>query len=80
MDCASTFARTQAAATKLINQAEATKLKRSSRSDQAGRIARKVGQYAIGASAFEGQQAFHHHRIVVEPAVLRGGFEHGIFA
>jgi hypothetical protein len=40
----------------------------------------EVGQHAIGAGALEGQQAFHHHRVVVEPAVLRGGLEHGVLA
>jgi hypothetical protein len=39
----------------------------------------EVSQYAICARAFESKQTFHHHFIVIEPTVLRSGFEHGVF-
>ncbi len=46
----------------------------------ARRLDGEIGEDAVGPRAFECQQAFHHHRVMVEPAVLRGCLEHGVFA
>src|SRR3546814_2483749 len=39
-----------------------------------------VGEDAVAAGALEGEQALHHHAIVIEPALGRGGLEHGVLA
>jgi hypothetical protein len=43
-------------------------------------VEREVGQHAVGAGALEGQQRFHHHQVVVQPAVGGGGLQHRVFA
>jgi hypothetical protein len=43
-------------------------------------VEREVAQHAVGAGALEGQQRFHHHRVVVQPAVGGGGLEHRVLA
>ena len=39
-----------------------------------------VGENAIGAGAFEGEQAFKDDFVTVQPAVLDRSLEHGVFA
>src|SRR3546814_12518592 len=39
-----------------------------------------VGEDAVAAGSLEGEQALHHHAIVIEPALGRGGLEHGVLA
>ncbi len=34
---------------------------------------REVRQYSIGPGSFEAEQAFQHHFLAVQPAILSGG-------
>ena len=43
-------------------------------------VDRVVGQDGVGAGALERSEGFEHHRLLVQPAVLRGGLEHRVLA
>mmetsp|Transcript_20573 Transcript_20573/g.38351 ORF Transcript_20573/g.38351 Transcript_20573/m.38351 type:complete len:225 (-) Transcript_20573:1339-2013(-) len=43
-------------------------------------VQREVGQHTVGAGALEGQQALHHHGVVIEPAIGGSGLEHRVLA
>src|SRR5664279_698083 len=55
-------------------------MRESPRAQGARRVESEVREHAIGTGALEGAERFHHHRVVVEPAVLRRRLEHRVLA
>ena len=50
------------------------------RLDLLRRLRREIRQNPVRAGAFEGEQAFEHRVVAVEPAVVGGGRDHRVFA
>ena len=47
--------------------------------DQPDSVFGKVGNNQIGPGALNGREDFHDHALLIEPAELSRGFDHGVF-
>src|SRR3984885_15531223 len=48
--------------------------------EQLGGVFGEVGEVENSSGAADAQQGFHHDAVAFDPAVLSGGFDHGVFA